>query len=98
MTIIQYKPRTADEQCKDYIANERDRKKSANAARDVDTFMEAMRQKYGKNLAFGALVRYVGMVLIAMPDHQVTHVACRVLAKRIVESIYRRLTGRRIIH
>jgi hypothetical protein len=53
----------------------------------------ALQKKYGRELAWGELVSFVGFVLLEQPQVFLVRAACRFLGKRIILSTCKRLTG-----
>jgi hypothetical protein len=50
--------------------------------------------QHGRIMILGALMRYVGLMLVVGAEKPVIHSCCRYLARKIVHSVFRRFLTR----
>jgi hypothetical protein len=87
--------RTADEQCAEYVVKQRIKQRAQHADRALDLYLNSMHKEFGAEATLGALVRYVGSIMLDCSRSALLRVCRRYLTKCIVEGV---LTRARIIH
>lgn len=60
--VIQF--RTADEQCAEYVVKQRAKERMQQADRALDLYLNSMHRQFGVEATLGALVRYVGSMML----------------------------------
>jgi hypothetical protein len=86
--------RTADEQAREYVERDRLRQRRAAADRAAVQCLVDLRNRYGFEHATGAWVRLTGLMLIEGASRPLVQRCCRVLAKCIAISVWRRVLTR----
>lgn len=87
--------RSAAEQCAEYVVKERAKQRCQQADRALDLYLNSMHREFGTEATLGALVRYVGSMMLDCSRSAMLRVCRRYLTKCIVEGI---LTRARILH
>jgi hypothetical protein len=86
--------RSADEQCREYVDKERRRRRRAAADRAVSQNLDKLADEYGPVLVLGALMRYVGELLVEAHDRWVIVSCRRYLLRKIARSLVKHLLTR----
>jgi hypothetical protein len=89
--------KSAAEQCAEYVAKERLKERRREADASIVAHVEQMRRQFGVGLTLGAVIRYVGL-LILEADSKPLRECRRFLAKCIAISVMRGLTRARLLH
>jgi hypothetical protein len=87
--------RGADEQCGEYVMEQRQKQRRIQADAALEASLKQMTRKFGVTLTLGALFRYVGLLMIESGRAGVLRGCRRYLAKCIVKGV---LTRRRVVH
>ena len=91
--VVKFKK--ADEQCAEYVQKQRIKARAQQADRALDLYLNSMHQQFGLEATLGALVRYVGSMMLDCSRSALLRVCRRYLMKCIVEGV---LTRGRIVH
>lgn len=87
--------RNADELCVEYAIKERAKKRCQQADRALDVYLNIMHRDFGTEATLGALVRYVGSMMLDCSRSALLRVCRWYLTRCIVEGV---LTRGRVIH
>lgn len=90
--------RSAAEQCNEYVDAQRLQQKRAHADRLIRRHVAEMQREVGITLTLGALIRYVGCLLVDGTNRRAVAQCRRFLAKCIALSVMKGLTPRPIRH
>lgn len=89
----------AEQQCEEYIAKERSKRKREAADVALAAHLDTMSVEHGTVVTLGALMRYVGVLLVEAADRKVIAECRRYLTRKIVASVLRKLlTTRPMLH
>jgi hypothetical protein len=87
----------ANEQAFEYATRERARARRTKADDDMTQFFTDQCRRYGVQVAWGAMIRLVGGMLVALPESFLIRAGCLALTKYVARSTWRRLTRHRTI-
>jgi hypothetical protein len=91
--------RSADEQCREYVEKERSRKRRAAADRALAGSLNQLAAEHGALVMVGALMRYVGVLLMERAETPCIAVCRGYLLRKISHSVLKHLLTRaRILH
>jgi hypothetical protein len=95
--VLQF--RSADQQCQEYVEKQRARQKRLLADRVLAAHLGKMSTQFGALVTLGAVMRYVGVLLVEAAEKPVMIECRRYLVRKIVRSIVARvLTRRPMLH
>jgi hypothetical protein len=91
--------RSAEAQCAEYIEKQRQQRYRRAADQAFAAHLDKMAGQYGALVTLGAVMRYVGLLLVEAADRDAIRLCRGYLARKIVQSATRRLlTGWRMLH
>ena len=91
--------KSADQQCLEYVEKERMKRKRAAADKALADHLDKMAIQHGAVVTLGAVMRYVGNLLIVAADRPLMAECRRYLTRKIVRSaLHRLLTKSPMLH
>ena len=90
---------SAEQQCRIYVEKQRQKARRAAADRAIADSLGKLAEHHGGIVVLGALIRYVGSLLIEAADRNVMIECRRYLTRKIVRSVVRGfLTRHHLLH
>jgi hypothetical protein len=87
--------RSASDQCLEYALKERERERMQAAELAVSEHVKDLTRRFGANLTVQALIAYVGVLLVEGAHRRLIRLCRTYLARKILVSVTRGLTGSR---